>query len=121
MLRLKSHGLGFAFPKNPGAPRRLSPHFLLLYSRGGSRLGASACFFETAPGGAWSRPSQTGDATPCALLCRAERLEPDPTRSVSQLEFSWLLVFGAGVLSFLSPCVLPLVPPYLTYMSGASF
>jgi cytochrome c-type biogenesis protein len=31
------------------------------------------------------------------------------------------LVFGAGVLSFLSPCVLPLVPPYLTYMGGASF
>lgn len=31
------------------------------------------------------------------------------------------LVFGAGVLSFLSPCVLPLVPPYLTYMSGATF
>src|SRR5690606_33629684 len=25
------------------------------------------------------------------------------------------------VLSFLSPCVLPLVPPYLTYMSGASY
>jgi cytochrome c-type biogenesis protein len=37
------------------------------------------------------------------------------------LEFSWPLVFGAGVLSFLSPCVLPMVPPYLTYMSGASF
>lgn len=35
--------------------------------------------------------------------------------------FSLWLVFGAGVLSFLSPCVLPLVPPYLTYMSGASF
>ena len=35
--------------------------------------------------------------------------------------FSLPLVFGAGVLSFLSPCVLPLVPPYLTYMSGASF
>lgn len=35
--------------------------------------------------------------------------------------FSFLVVFGAGVLSFLSPCVLPLVPPYLTYMSGASF
>lgn len=35
--------------------------------------------------------------------------------------FSFWLVFGAGVLSFLSPCVLPLVPPYLTYMSGASF
>ena len=25
------------------------------------------------------------------------------------------------MLSFLSPCVLPLVPPYLTYMSGASY
>ena len=35
--------------------------------------------------------------------------------------FSFWLVFGAGGLSFLSPCVLPLVPPYLTYMSGASF
>ncbi|WP_244606518.1 cytochrome c biogenesis CcdA family protein [Arsenicitalea aurantiaca] len=35
--------------------------------------------------------------------------------------FSLPIVFGAGVLSFLSPCVLPLVPPYLTYMSGASF
>jgi cytochrome c-type biogenesis protein len=26
----------------------------------------------------------------------------------------------AGVFSFLSPCVLPLVPPYLVYMSGVS-
>ena len=25
----------------------------------------------------------------------------------------------AGVLSFLSPCVLPLVPPYLVYLAGA--
>lgn len=37
------------------------------------------------------------------------------------MEFSLTLVIGAGVLSFLSPCVLPLVPPYLTYMSGASY
>ncbi len=37
------------------------------------------------------------------------------------LGFSFLAVFGAGVLSFLSPCVLPLVPPYLTYMSGSSY
>jgi cytochrome c-type biogenesis protein len=27
---------------------------------------------------------------------------------------------AAGVLSFLSPCVLPLVPPYLVYLAGAS-
>lgn len=31
--------------------------------------------------------------------------------------FSALL---AGALSFLSPCVLPLVPPYLCYMAGVS-
>jgi cytochrome c-type biogenesis protein len=31
------------------------------------------------------------------------------------------LVFAAGVVSFLSPCVLPLVPGYLATISGASF
>jgi cytochrome c-type biogenesis protein len=31
-----------------------------------------------------------------------------------------LAVFGAGVLAFLSPCVLPLVPGYLTYLAGTS-
>jgi len=31
-----------------------------------------------------------------------------------------LIAFGAGVLSFLSPCVLPIVPPYLAYMGGIS-
>ena len=30
------------------------------------------------------------------------------------------LAFLAGVMSFLSPCVLPIVPPYLAYMSGIS-
>ena len=28
--------------------------------------------------------------------------------------------FGAGLISFLSPCVLPLAPPYLCYLAGAS-
>ena len=31
-----------------------------------------------------------------------------------------LLAVLAGLLSFLSPCVLPIVPPYLAYMSGLS-
>jgi len=31
-----------------------------------------------------------------------------------------LVAVLAGVLSFLSPCVLPIVPPYLAYMSGIS-
>jgi cytochrome c-type biogenesis protein len=33
-------------------------------------------------------------------------------------------IFGAvlaGLISFLSPCVLPLVPPYLVYLTGTSF
>ena len=30
------------------------------------------------------------------------------------------IAFGAGILSFLSPCVLPIVPPYLAYMGGIS-
>lgn len=29
-----------------------------------------------------------------------------------------LVALAAGVLSFLSPCVLPIVPPYLAFMSG---
>ncbi len=31
-----------------------------------------------------------------------------------------ILAFSAGVLSFVSPCVLPLVPIYITHISGAS-
>lgn len=31
-----------------------------------------------------------------------------------------LVALAAGVLSFLSPCVLPIVPPYLAYMGGIS-
>lgn len=31
-----------------------------------------------------------------------------------------LVALVAGVLSFLSPCVLPIVPPYLAYMGGIS-
>ena len=30
------------------------------------------------------------------------------------------IAFGAGLISFLSPCVLPLIPGYISYISGAS-
>ena len=33
---------------------------------------------------------------------------------------SIIISFFAGILSFLSPCVLPIVPPYIAYMSGIS-
>ena len=36
-------------------------------------------------------------------------------------DVSFLVAFAAGVLSFVSPCVLPLVPSYLSVVSGLSF
>jgi cytochrome c-type biogenesis protein len=35
-------------------------------------------------------------------------------------EIGVLAAFGAGLLSFLSPCVLPLIPGYLSFMTGLS-
>ncbi|MDB4948110.1 MAG: ccdA [Gemmatimonadetes bacterium] len=32
----------------------------------------------------------------------------------------WVVAFSAGLLSFLSPCVLPLVPSYATFITGMS-
>src|SRR5207245_9118414 len=34
--------------------------------------------------------------------------------------FNILIAFAGGLLSFLSPCVLPLVPGYISLMSGVS-
>jgi cytochrome c-type biogenesis protein len=30
------------------------------------------------------------------------------------------IAFGAGLISFLSPCVLPLIPGYISYISGST-
>ena len=35
--------------------------------------------------------------------------------------FELLIAFGAGLISFLSPCVLPLIPGYISYISGSTF
>ena len=34
--------------------------------------------------------------------------------------FELIVAFGAGLVSFLSPCVLPLIPGYISYISGSS-
>src|SRR5215472_895720 len=34
------------------------------------------------------------------------------------IHLSYPLAFAAGVVSFLSPCVLPLLPAYLAYLGG---
>jgi cytochrome c-type biogenesis protein len=35
--------------------------------------------------------------------------------------FELFVAFGAGLISFLSPCVLPLIPGYISYISGSSY
>ena len=32
----------------------------------------------------------------------------------------YFLSFGAGILSFLSPCVLPLIPGYISFINGTT-
>ncbi len=38
-----------------------------------------------------------------------------------EIQVSWPLAFLAGFVSFLSPCVLPVVPSYLAFVSGLTF
>ena len=39
---------------------------------------------------------------------------------MNEVELGIIVAFTAGVFSFLSPCVLPLVPSYLTFVTGMS-
>ncbi|MBU0567847.1 hypothetical protein KKC52_07350, partial [bacterium] len=36
-------------------------------------------------------------------------------------DLSLIIAFTAGLLSFLSPCVLPMIPSYLAFITGISF
>jgi cytochrome c-type biogenesis protein len=47
-------------------------------------------------------------------------VDVDAESALSIAEISLFSALIAGALSFLSPCVLPLVPPYLCYMAGVS-
>jgi cytochrome c-type biogenesis protein len=40
---------------------------------------------------------------------------------MGQAHITFAGAFAAGLLSFLSPCVLPLIPSYITYITGLSF
>ena len=39
---------------------------------------------------------------------------------MSGFDISYAGALGGGILSFVSPCVLPLVPAYLCFLSGTS-
>src|SRR4029077_18380640 len=49
-----------------------------------------------------------------ASYCDCTSFSPMPA------DVTFFAAFVAGILSFLSPCVLPLVPPYLIYLAGSS-
>ncbi|MCX5813276.1 MAG: cytochrome c biogenesis protein CcdA [Proteobacteria bacterium] len=40
---------------------------------------------------------------------------------ISFIDFSGIVAFGSGLLSFFSLCVLPLIPSYLIFISGITF
>ena len=61
-----------------------------------------------------SRPLSGSDAVVPALGGRPA------TSTISADPLGVLVAFGAGMLSFLSPCVLPLVPGYVSMVSGLS-
>jgi cytochrome c-type biogenesis protein len=53
---------------------------------------------------------------------REERAECELLKSgIEMLDISIAGAFLAGLLSFVSPCVLPIVPPYLAWLAGVSF
>lgn len=45
---------------------------------------------------------------------------PELSLGPSGQNLSMLSAFAAGILAFLSPCVLPLIPGYISYVSGVS-
>jgi cytochrome c-type biogenesis protein len=60
----------------------------------------------------------TNRLTYFAIWAQANGLYLDLTASSGAATPSYLIAMAAGLLSFLSPCVLPLVPAYLGYLSG---
>jgi cytochrome c-type biogenesis protein len=57
-----------------------------------------------------------------AIVSRAACIAPSivASRRAMSSNVSIAAALFAGLLSFLSPCVLPLVPPYLVYLAGAT-
>ena len=75
------------------------------------------------PGAGRRPPGRPADAR---LACKPScaRSAPRPCRLLAEIALSPVglsAAFAAGVISFVSPCVWPLVPAYLSYVSGVSF
>jgi len=62
-----------------------------------------------------------GDWSGAAGLCIAvSDIDRHQSGRAMAVDIGYASAIGAGALSFLSPCVLPLVPPYLCYMAGVT-
>ncbi len=64
--------------------------------------------------------SQAHHIAATAAPTRLAIAAPPSHRKGMAPDVSILAALFAGLISFLSPCVLPLVPPYLAYLAGAS-
>jgi cytochrome c-type biogenesis protein len=51
---------------------------------------------------------------------RADGPRPSPSEEALSGTVGVAIAFGAGLASFLSPCVLPLIPSYVTFITGLS-
>jgi cytochrome c-type biogenesis protein len=118
LLAIYSLGLGIpflvtgaAFSTMTGILRRLNRHLRVVSIITGLLLVAIGALLLldqfTALAGWLTARLGTGLAT--------AELSGDPSARIT-----FPLAFAAGFLSFLSPCVLPLIPGYLSYLSGAA-
>ena len=53
----------------------------------------------------------------CLFLTKRQKKE---FKLKNKIMIELIIAFGAGLISFLSPCVLPLIPGYISYISGSS-
>src|SRR5689334_3833238 len=51
---------------------------------------------------------------------RRQAGDPGSPRRQAMTDISFFVAFSSGLLSFLSPCVLPVIPSYLSFISGVS-
>ena len=109
------------------APRRYAPVRALARRRRESRQGKTNRLSARARGGVRRYISRRQDAaTPPRGAARYLRTKPLFHAVTSPFvaepaSLGLALAFSAGLLSFLSPCVLPLIPSYLTFVTGVGF
>src|SRR5437868_6136288 len=99
-------------PEAASRPNAEPPESTTASMRSTSRCGASRSVSRSAPG--------TIPAQQCTAPQELHAAPQPGYTSPMAADVTYLAALLAGVVSFLSPCVLPLVPPYLVYLAGTS-